>query len=84
MNNNYDGWRSEYIDIKSYQLSKFQIELLEHGPKSLSQSWILQAMFSDWKRIKGIKSDDPKENRGQMQSSLKEFFEKIDQRDQGI
>ena len=84
MNNNYDGWRSEYIDIKSYQLNKFQVELLEHGPKSLSQSWILQAMFSDWKRIKGIKSDDPKENRGQTQSSLKEFFEKIDQRDQGI
>tara|TARA_Y100001937_G_C6917562_1_gene240307 strand:+ start:299 stop:553 length:255 start_codon:yes stop_codon:yes gene_type:complete len=84
MKNEYEGWRSEYIDIKSHTLSNFQIELLEHGPKSLSQSWILQAMFIDWKRIKGIKDDGPLENKGQMQSSLKEFFQKTDQRDQGI
>ena len=81
---NYDdsNWRNEYIDIKSTQLSKRQVELLEKGPKQLSQAWLLGAMHNDWKRIKGYKDDYPKENKGQCQSSLKEFYEKY--KDQGI
>ena len=81
---NYDdsNWRNEYIDIKSTQLSKRQVELLEKGPTQLSQAWLLGAMHNDWKRIKGYKDDYPKENKGQCQSSLKEFYEKY--KDQGI
>ncbi len=81
---NYDdsNWRNEYIDIKSTQLSKKQVELLEKGPTQLSQAWLLGAMHNDWKRIKGYKDDYPKENKGQCQSSLKEFYEKY--KDQGI
>ena len=75
------NWREEY---KSYTRNKMELDLLEHGPKSLSQSWHLQALYSNWKKIKGYNEFDPKENRGQMQSSLKEFFEQTDQRDQGI
>jgi len=75
------NWREEY---KSYTRNKMELDLLEHGPKSLSQSWHLQALYSNWKKMKGYNEFDPKENKGQMQSSLKEFFEKTDQRDQGI
>ena len=67
---------------KSYTSNKRYIELLENGPKSLSQSWLLGALYNEWKQIKGYNKLDPKENEGQLQSSLKEFFNH--QKDQGI
>ena len=73
------NWREEY---KSYTSNKRYIELLENGPKSLSQSWLLGALYNEWKQIKGYDKLDPKENDGQLQSSMKEFFE--NQKDQGI
>ena len=42
------NWREEY---KSYITNKIEIELLENGPKSLSQSWHLQALYSNWKKM---------------------------------
>ena len=73
------NWREEY---KSYTRNKMELDLLEHGPKSLSQSWHLQALYSNWKKMKGYDKFDPKENEGQLQSSLEEFFQS--QKDQGI
>ena len=73
------NWREEY---KSYTSNKRYLELLENGPHSLSQAWILGALYSDWKKKKGYHKLDPKENEGQNQSSLKEFFERY--KDQGI
>jgi len=67
------NWREEY---KSYTSNKKYLELLENGPKSLSQSWILGAMYNEWKKIKGYNKLDPKENEGQLQSSMGEFFKK--------
>ncbi len=74
------SWRKEYLEMKA-GLSKFQIQLLKEGPNQLAQAWILGAMHQDYKRMKGIKEEDT-ENRGQLQSSLKEFFDKT--KDQGI
>ncbi len=71
------NWRSEYLDLVGHRLKTLQCELLEKGPKSLSQSWILGAMYNDWKRIKGYNKLDPKDNEGQYQSSLKEWEESI-------
>ena len=71
-----DSWREEYLGMKVH--GKLQTELLKNGPKSLSQSWILQAMYNDWKTKKGIKDPEPPN----CQSSLKEFF--LKQKDQGI
>jgi|TARA_R100001509_G_scaffold61347_1_gene33903 hypothetical protein len=51
-----------------------ELELLENGPKSLSQSWHLQALYSNWKKIKGIKDPEPLD----LQSSFKEWNKKID------
>jgi len=48
----------------------------------LSQAWLLGALYSEWKKMKGYNKLDPKENEGQCQSSLQEFFQS--QKDQGI
>ena len=73
------NWREEY---KSYTSDKRHLELLENGPKQLSQAWVLGAMYNKWKKIKGYDKFDPKENEGQLQSSMKEFFART--KDQGI
>ena len=73
------NWREEY---KGYTRNKRYLELLENGPKSLSQAWLLCALHYEWKRKKGYNKLDPKRNEGQLQSSLKEFLSS--QKDQGI
>ena len=73
------NWREEY---KSYTTNKRYLELLENGPHSLSQAWLLGALHNEWKRIKGYKDEHPEENKGQCQSSLKEFYSRY--KDQGI
>ena len=67
------NWREEY---KGYTTNKRYLELLENGPKSLSQAWLLGALHNEWKKIKGYKDPDT-ENKGQLQSSLKEYEESI-------
>ena len=73
------NWREDY---KQYTSNKRHLELLENGPKQLSQAWVLQALYNEWKKIKGYDKLDPKENKGQLQSSMKDFFQS--QKDQGI
>ena len=68
------NWREEY---KNYTSKKTELDLLENGPKSLSQSWHLQALYSNWKKVKGYDKLDPKENEGQCQSSLADWEESI-------
>ena len=50
------NWREEY---KSFARNKMEIELLENGPKSLSQSWHLQALYSNWKKVRVSKIPNP-------------------------
>ena len=66
--------REEY---KQYTSNKRYLELLENGPKQLSQAWVLGALYNEWKRIKGYDQFDPDENEGQLQSSLAEWEESI-------
>ena len=68
------NWREESIP---YHTGK-QLELLMDGPKSLSQSWIMQSMYNEWKRRNGYKDPEPPN----VASSMKEFFQR--QKDQGI
>ena len=67
-------WKEEY---KNFTTNKKYLELLENGAKSLSQGWILGSLYNKWKRLKGLDKYDPVENKGQCQSSFKEFEEKI-------
>ena len=66
------NWREESIP---YHTGK-QVELLLVGPKSLAQSWMMQAMYGQWKKSNGYHKLDPIEYEGQLQSSLGEFFKK--------
>tara|TARA_B100000073_G_scaffold167366_1_gene138497 strand:+ start:1737 stop:1940 length:204 start_codon:yes stop_codon:yes gene_type:complete len=59
-------WREEY---KQFTSNKKELDLLENGPKSLAQSWHMQAMYNKWKRINGIKDPEPPN----CQSSFKEW-----------
>ena len=68
------NWREEY---KAYTSNQRHLELLENGPKQLSQAWILQALYGKWKKMKGYDKLDPKENEGQLQSSMKEWEESV-------
>ena len=82
MNKPYDdsNWREDYA--KNFCNNKRHLELLENGPKQLSQAWILGALYNKWKKIKGYDKFDPKPNEGQNQSTLQEFFKR--HKDQGI
>jgi len=70
-NKPYDdsNWREEY---KGYTSSKYELDLLENGPKSLSASWMMGALHSKWKKMKGYKDPEPPN----CQSSMGEFFKK--------
>tara|TARA_Y100000589_G_scaffold244081_1_gene231758 strand:- start:165 stop:392 length:228 start_codon:yes stop_codon:yes gene_type:complete len=46
------NWREEWMN---YTSNKKELELLENGAKSLSQSWYLQVMYNRWKKMKGYK-----------------------------
>ena len=63
------NWREEY---KGYTSSKYELDLLENGPKSLSQSWMMGALHQKWKKIKGYKDPEPPN----CQSSLSDFYKK--------
>ena len=66
-----ESWREEYLGMKIH--GKYNRELLENGPKSLAQSWMMQAMHNDWKKKKGIKDPEPPD----CQSSMKEWEESV-------
>ena len=65
------NWRDEY---KAYTSSKYELELLENGPKSLSQSYVLGALYQKYKRVKGIPPDPEPPD---CSSSIKEWNSKI-------
>ena len=67
------NWREESIPYYSGN----KVELLLNGPNSLSSSWILGALYNKWKKMKGYDKLDPKDNEGQLQSSMKEWEESV-------
>ena len=68
-------WKKELAESKRFN-NKFQKNLLEHGAKNFMQGIYLGYMYSRWKKLRGYDKFDPKENTGQMQSSLKEFWKR--------
>ena len=76
MEKQYDdsNWKEEY---KQYTSNKRYLDLLENGSKNISQGWILGALYNKWKRLKGYNKYDPIENKGQLQSSFKDWESKI-------
>jgi hypothetical protein len=66
------NWRE---DFKGYTSNKYQLDLLENGPRSLSQSWMMQAMYNKWKKIHGIVEPEPPDCSSNLKDSLKKFDE---------
>ncbi len=64
------NWREEY---KGYTSSKYELDLLENGPKSLAQSWMMGALHNKWKKMKGYKDPEPPD----CSSSLQEWEKSI-------
>ena len=69
-------WKKELLESGKFN-NQFSKDLLENGAKSFMQGIYLGYMYSRWKKIRGLDNDDPLENKGQMQSSFKEFERKI-------
>ena len=69
-------WKKELLESGKFN-SKFQKNLLENGAKNFMQGIYLGYMYSRWRKIRGLDKDDPKENKGQLQSSFMEFENKI-------
>ena len=68
-------WKKEILESRRFN-SKFQKNLLEDGAKNFMQGIYLGYMYSRWKKLRGYDKFDLKENTGQMQSSLKEFWKR--------
>ena len=70
------NWEKELLESGRFN-DQFSKDLLENGAKNFMQGIYLGYMYSRWKKIRGLDNDDPLENKGQMQSSFKEFERKI-------
>jgi len=78
MNKDFDdtNWKQEILGSLEFNQSKFASKLLKNGVKSFLQSIYYGYLYTRWKNLKGYDKFDPKENTGQMQSSLKEFWKR--------
>ena len=69
-------WKRELLESKKFN-NQFSKNILENGAKNYMQGIYLGYMYSRYRKIRGLDIDDPVENKGQMQSSFKEFEKKI-------
>ena len=69
------NWKQEILASQQFN-NKFARNLLENGAKNYMQGIYLGYMYSRWRKMRGLDKNDPKENTGQMQSSLKDFWRK--------
>ena len=65
------NWRQEFKESRN--LSKYQLEILTNGPKSLAQSWMMGALHNKWKKMKGYKDPEPPD----CSSSLQEWEKSV-------
>ena len=74
MDKPYDdsNWREEY---KAYTSSRYELDLLENGPRSLAQSWMMGALHNKSKKIHGIVEPEPPDCSSNLKDSLKKFDE---------
>ena len=69
-------WKKELLESGKFN-DKFSKNLLENGARNFMQGIYLGYMYSRWRKIRGLDKDDAVENKGQLQSSFKEFENKI-------
>ena len=69
-------WKKELLESGKFN-NQFSKNILENGAKNYMQEIYMGYMYSRWRKIRGLDKDDPIENKGQMQSSFKDFEKKI-------
>ena len=69
-------WKKELLESKEFN-NKFSKNILENGAKNYMQGIYMGYLYSRWRKLKGLNLNDPLENKGQLQSSFKEFEYKI-------
>ena len=69
-------WQKELLESGRFN-DQFSKSLLEKGAKNFMQGIYLGYMYSRWRKIRGLEKNFPVENKGQMQSSFKDFEKKI-------
>ena len=47
---NEETWKTQYKSWKN--LKPYQIKLIDDGPKSQSQAWLLNSMWCEWMELK--------------------------------
>ena len=66
-------WKQELLDSANFNGN--QAKLLKHGPKSLTDSWILGALYTRWKKLKGFRSEPEPPD---CSSSFQEWNKKVE------
>ncbi len=57
---NEETWKTQYKQWKD--LEPYQIKLIDNGPKSQSQAWLLNSMWCEWMDLKRMKISGMSEN----------------------
>ena len=65
------NWREELLESANFNGK--QERILREGPRSLVDTWILGALYSRWKKLRGYR-EPPVPN---CQSSFQEFNKKV-------
>ena len=65
-------WKQELLD--SAKFNKKQKNLLKNGAKSLTESWLVGALYIRWKKLKGIREQPSPD----CNSSFQEWNKKIE------
>ena len=68
-------WKQELLD--SAKFNKKQEKLLKNGAKSLTDSWLLGALYIRWKKLKNIRKQ-PTPNRSSSFQEWNKNFEDAD------
>ena len=68
-------WQQVLLDSANFN-SK-QEKILKHGPKSLTDSWILGALYTRWKKLKGMREQPSAD----CSSSFREWNKKVEDED---
>ncbi|AIQ96178.1 hypothetical protein [Prochlorococcus sp. MIT 0801] len=66
-------WKQELLDSENF--NKKQENLLKNRTKSLTDNWLLGALYLRWKKLKGIRPDPEMPN---CSSSFQEWNKKIE------
>ncbi len=51
-----ETWKNQYKQWK--KLKPYQIKLIDDGPKSQSQAWLLNSMWCEWMELREINVSD--------------------------